>query len=817
MNLEHPQGNGQITFASRSAANLEEAPAFPFQSFLSLKPLIDLWRQYAADANPVKSAAARQMLAELLKAPALIQSAVELEAIARHKALVEQLFSIVFPHAYWETMAAAAAVPFEARPFHLTPGLKLLNLFSEDGGFNSGLNIEPAPLMLGRILNAYSHILRRFYDVETQFEHPLVFTTSDPKTGLVRYYQINLDLRFVEIKKVGEPAPLSAEEIRKLLAHPTALEAWYELIPPACFEFHGFAVFTASDVTDQQLLSSLKNDLLEKNALVEPARLQRVQEKLRALLRRPGVRLGLAGIPGAPGMLREHGRKIGESFILHDACRQQSATFAGSLYDHALQHDEIVIVEDLEAYPAATGVERALRQQGIRNIFVAPLQDEDKLVGLLELGSAHPGDINAMNAFKLHDLFPLFAVAVKRSLDELNDRVEAVIKENCTAIHPAVAWRFRAAALTYLQNRQAGLPQEMEPIVFNEVYPLYGLSDVRGSTRRRQETIRADLTEQLQLARRAIGAARAERQLPFLAQLENRLDQQLERIARGMNSGEELGMLEFLRHEIEPCFEPLQEFSATVGERIAAYRAALDPGLGFVYRQRRDFEDSITRLNESICGFIEAQQEKAQAIFPHYFEKHKSDGVDHGLYVGASLVEKGGFDPLYLKNIRLWQLLLMCGVARLAEAEKPKLSVPLEMAHLILVQNAPLAIRFRYDEKKFDVDGACNVRYAIMKKRIAKALIRGTRERLTQPGRLAIIYTQPREAAEYREYLDYLHTIGEVTGAVEEFDLEELEGLHGLRALRVQVRLAPAPSPAPVAEQHPPAAEAPANEVEIGA
>ena len=48
--------------------------------------------------------------------------------------------------------------------------------------------------------------------------------------------------------------------------------------------------------------------------------------------------------------------------------------------------------------------------------------------------------------------------------------------------------------------------------------------------------------------------------------------------------------------------------------------------------------------------------------------------------------------------------------------------MPLEVAHLILVQHMPMAIRFRFDEKRFDIDGAYNMRYEIVKKRIDKAL-----------------------------------------------------------------------------------------------
>ena len=76
-----------------------------------------------------------------------------------------------------------------------------------------------------------------------------------------------------------------------------------------------------------------------------------------------------------------------------------------------------------------------------------------------------------------------------------------------------------------------------------------------------------------------------------------------------------------------------------------------------------------------------------------------------------------------------------------------------------------------------------------MKKRIDKAVIRGTGERLTQPGMIAIVYSQNREAAEYREYLDFLRASGYIKGEVEDVELEDLQGVYGLRALRVAVQM----------------------------
>jgi hypothetical protein len=448
-----------------------------------------------------------------------------------------------------------------------------------------------------------------------------------------------------------------------------------------------------------------------------------------------------------------------------------------------------MIVEDLTTYPQRTHIEEEIIKHGGRNMVVAPLYYQDELIGTLDLVSPHPGDLHALNAMKLREVLPLFSIAIKRSMEELNTRVQAVIKEQCTAIHPAVEWRFRQAAFNWMQSHKDGLGTEMEPIVFEEIYPLYGVSDIRGSSTHRNAAIRADLVEHLRLAQEILRLGHGVRPLPVLDHLVYRVGKKIAHLETGLAAGDELTILDFLRRDIEPLFAHMQEFGADVSEQIQAYQAALDPRMGTLYRQRKAFDESVTLINETLAAYLDAEQEKAQAMFPHYFEQHKSDGVEFGIYVGASLVEDGKFDPLYLHNLRLWQLMVMCGMARQAASLHERLPVPLEVAHLLLVQHTPLSIRFRFDEKRFDIDGAYNMRYEIVKKRIDKARIRGTHERLTQPGSIAIVYSQPREAVEYREYIAYLQAAGYLAHGIEEVELEDLEGAQGLQALRVTVNM----------------------------
>jgi ATP-dependent exoDNAse (exonuclease V) beta subunit len=131
----------------------------------------------------------------------------------------------------------------------------------------------------------------------------------------------------------------------------------------------------------------------------------------------------------------------------------------------------------------------------------------------------------------------------------------------------------------------------------------------------------------------------------------------------------------------------------------------------------------------------------------------------------------------------------MCEIVRLTEALKGKLTVPLETTHLILVQDSPLSIRFSPDERHFEVEGAYDIRHEIIKKRIDKAVIKATSERLTQPGKIAIVYSNRQEAQEYLDYLDYLQSIGYLADDIEDVELQDLQGAQGLSALRVTVGL----------------------------
>ena len=759
---------------------------YPFHCVFSLRPLIEFWRRKVAGNIEYGSYLAKGLEAKIQRAPELLEPIEDLAVLDQHQDLLKSLMSLVFPPAFWQTDLVGAFVPFNLRPVYTSPSFKRL-LLNTDGSFKSRPVMGEEAYLMGRILRAYFLILDKFYGIHRDIDYPIIHVVSDPDTGLDRYLRIKPNMRFIEVYPRGKLKELTEQEREKILENIANLTVLREILPPENFEFHGFGSLYVFDVTQSEIISDLERSLIDQESIFSKNGFQLLQQKLRILFRCPSLVASLAAIKSDQVMLLNVGCDLSDTSVFSGSLHVPLTEFEGSFYERALLENRILVFRDLKEVALHTKAEKAVFQGGARSLLVAPLTYQGNGIGSLDIISPNPGEFGLEHTMLMSQITPLFALAVKRALDETDHQIESVIKQKCTAVHPAVEWRFYKAAFQHLDRIRMGQASDFEPIVFREVYPLYAISDIRGSSDARNRAVQRDLQDQLGLALKVIQTAKAARPMPILAELGHRLGKQLERIQAGLSSGDEATVIQMLKTDVEPLFAPFQDFSPQVRQAIEDYQAALDAKLGTVYRKRREFEESVSLLNKRISLYLDREQVEAQSVFPHYFEKHQTDGVDYLIYVGSSLVEKGSFNELYLENLRLWQLMVSCGIAWHTEQLKNELKVPLEMAHLILVNHTPLSIRFRFDEKRFDVDGAYDVRQEIIKSRIDKAMVKGRAERITQPGKIAVIYTQPQEGREFRRYIDFLRSQGFLKGDTEALDVEELPGVQGLRAFRVEI------------------------------
>ncbi len=757
----------------------------PFPVILSLDPLLRFWRN---DLNPDLLPLAERVFAYLDEHPELEGPIPNASLLHDHRRFLDLLMLPLFPIVSAESEPSAALVPFEYRSFYSTPAFE--RLFTQEAGMLSGrVNLDVRTLTYGKLISAYLHVMRSIYKVDVPFEYPVIFTTQDVRTGLDRHFKIRTDLSFVQIRAHGDIPALQDSVLRELLANFTDLSRWMEVIPPEIFEFYGFTVMRAFDVTNEQVIGLLERDLVDETRLVGQGAFPDVEDHVRTLLQMPNLELGLATIDGGDFyLLNEPSQPLADTFFAHST-RHDLGALEGSLFERTLETSMLQTVEDLGEIVDRSPIEEELYRWGVRCIIAAPLYVQNDRVGVLYLWSPAPRSLSALNVMTLIEVLPIFAAAVKRVREEMRNRVQNMIMGKYTAIHPAVEWRFREAARTMIQRQERGVPADVEPIVFEEVYPLYASTDIRASSIHRNEAIQEDLLDHLSLAEEILMIAQEEEPLAIFYHLLARIARYKKSLGSEFSSADEASTRDFLDRDLEPILLNLRGLSDRLEENVEGYLAAADEENGDLYRRSRAYEGSVSAHNQTISDFLDDEQRKIQRVLPHYFEKRQTDGVDFSIYVGASLREDGRFDPLEVNVLRLWQLMVLCGAARRVQPLKRRLELPLETTHLIIVQNAPIDIRYRFDETRFDVDGPHHVRFEIMKQRVEKANIKDSTERLTQPDQIAIVYSHEREASEYAGYVAYLHEHGFVEGDVEDLDLDDLPGMPGLRALRVQIVL----------------------------
>ena len=348
-------------------------------------------------------------------------------------------------------------------------------------------------------------------------------------------------------------------------------------------------------------------------------------------------------------------------------------------------------------------------------------------------------------------------------------------------------WRFEEEASKFLQARYEGKQPVFKNIIFKDVIPLYGQLDIKGSSTKRNEAVKSDLLGQINQIRRVLKQAYLITNVTSYEELLFRIDGIRKELNGELSAGNEYRVLEFIKTEINPVFTHLKTVDQKLGKMVDRYESLLDPKLNTLYEERKKYDSSVNKINQVLASALDNKQEEAQQIFPHYFERYKTDGVEYNMYIGQSITKNQSYDSIYLRNLRIWQLSTMWSLENDYRNLSKELDMDVEIASLVLAYSTPLAVHFRMDEKRFDVEGAYNARYEIIKKRVDKALVKGTKERITQPGKIAIVYSQKKDAVEYRQFIQFLQSKGYFKNKVEDLELEDLQGIHGLHALRVEI------------------------------
>lgn len=757
----------------------------PMQVLISFEKIFALFKRYASDDNQEHPyhLSAKKMVEELSNYPELIDGFSDESLLHKFQDQVNLLLDPLFPEALMQNEIKAASIPFSFTSFKFSDRFESI---LQNAGEDYKLTLRNFEQDLMYIM-ACSYILNFGYGYKVDLKRPFFFDIPDKNQGITRHYRAAFNGDFSEVIPTDKAPKITEEDYKELLDNFDNIEVWKEKFPPNSYIMKGFGLMNLFDVTADETISSINANLLKSgDDLVEELR-----QNLSQFFNIPDLKLGFSVFDLKKDVKDSYVKKS-ESLLFgcdeHVSC---SDSFCNYTLGKIFKKTEPVAISDVEKYgehSKKNAFYKRMKSAGIQSLILIPIRSSNGIdLSILEIASPRALELNSINQNKLKDIIPAFEAAIDRYSEEHRNQVEATIQEHYTALHGSVKWRFEDAANNYLDAVQAGNSQaKPEQIIFNDVFPLYGQTDIKGSSLARNTAIKEDLQAQLQLAINVLKKACHTENLPIYEELMYRVQQYAQEVSEGLKAGDEIGILDFLKRDIYPVFKHIEDLNDVLAEEVAVYMNRLDDKLHVIYEKRKDYEDSVSLLNDKLAQYIDHKQSEAQTMFPHYFERYKTDGVEHDMYIGQSLVNDRDFDPIYLQNLRLWQLQLMAEMENVAYNARHEMTHDLEVASLLLVHSNPLAIRFRMDEKQFDVDGAYNIRYEIIKKRIDKAHIKGTDERLTVPGKIAIVYTQDKDASEYLKYIKFLQARKQL-GKVEKLELEDLQGVSGLKALRAEV------------------------------
>jgi hypothetical protein len=637
----------------------------------------------------------------------------------------------------------------------------------------------------------YSVILKRLYGYNYPAASSLIRSLENTATGLQNYYRLNIDTRFIEVFPKGDLPEIDPVLLQLHPSAPETLSYLLERMPLNAFRFEGFSAITVTDVTADYVVESIKSVILNPAHTDNESHQEEVIRNLGILSGKPEVNFGLVPFLKVNGRPVFSGEVCRFSILAAAAVTDQGAeeTYLSMAEKYILEPRE-VLFESLPApQPGEPFFLEKLRRDGVGSYGILPVFYNNRPAGMLEISCPLAGGVDRALLSKMDMVIPLLAQLLQRSIDEFKERIKDIIKENFTSIQPAVEWKFNEAAWHYERMREMGKTAPvLETIYFKEVYPLYGAIDIRNSTLERNSALRKDLQTQFILLIRTLTELKEQVSLELLDDLLFQCGRWQQALFGPLTTAEELDLNTFLKEKIGVFFSHFSESRPDTLALIRPYSQAIDEEEGVAYQHRRDLEKSIQLINCTINRQLEKAREELQKPYPTYFETFRTDGVEYDIYIGQSIAPGRPFDLLYLRNLRLWQLNAMAVIAREAHALLEEMPDKLSTTQLIFVHSSAIDISFRKDERRFDVEGGYNIRYQVVKKRIDKVHVKDTNERLTQPGKIAIIYFNDKEAEEYKGYIKYLQEKDVFTDEVEELELEELQGVSGLRALRVELK-----------------------------
>ncbi|PAM96576.1 GAF domain-containing protein [Flavobacterium sp. IR1] len=758
----------------------------PFETIISFHRLIESFEEIALSEVDYRSNYAKAILEQIALIPELKTGIRDYAIIKKNEALIKNILADLFPTALTQNEIKAVTIPFQNISFNYTERFKKILRNAGDEFYMEIRDFDSHQFYV----NNCCLILSNYYKQHIDFNKPFFYDIPD-EDGIEKHYRILYNADFMEITPTENSVALTQDDIDQLIDNYNDIDLWKSKFPPGSWILKGFGIVSLFDATTESSISNLKSNLLKPDAK-SVASDEIVSNIFKSIFNIPDLRVGfIIYNQEEEKFIRpiKYDKQIHSFLLSKDQEIDCKNAFFGCSFENLLDKKEPFVISNVKKFTEESPnklMGQHLLKQNIGSCLFAPIIKDGNLLGVIELVSERPRDLNSVNATKLDLVLPYLTDTIDRYNTDMQHQIEAIIQREYTTIHPSVYWKFKKESQNYFQNINHTKDYIFKEIVFKNVFPLYGQIDIKGSSEHRNETVKKDLQNQLATILRIFENQKPNSNLVLLEQRKFELQSMHDELNSPLKANTEQQIQRYIEEEIHPLLKNTKGTSQD-HKLEESYFESLDEKSGMFYQERKKFDNAMSIINKRLALVLDKKQLEAQQIYPHYYERFKTDGVEHNLYIGASITPTKPFDVMYLHNLRLWQLQTLCEMELEHHQLKATLPYELDVTSLILVFSAPLSIRFRMDEKRFDVDGTYNARYEVVKKRIDKSNIKGTKERITEKEKITIVYSQNNEEAEYLKYIKYLQHKKILEPSIEQFEVEDLQGVSGLKAIRVKV------------------------------
>ncbi len=683
----------------------------------------------------------------------------------------------------------AFGVPFKSQVFYYTKKWKELLIDSSTHELKDNIEISWVPDTIENLkIYFYKVILDRFYGFTNLLDNKnYVYTVRDTETGLDKFYKAEINIDFLDIIPKGELPNFNIDIINENLNGENNFLVIEKYLPLSRFKISGLNLIRIVDVTIEESIHQMEHDILQ---ISQCEQFRNITSSIQNLLGSREIHLGYFPIIKLNGkIVLDNVNQENDVLFLQNVRSTSRTEEYTNIINWFIDNPRNIffrkITEDVaNRHPSML----FLTQKSIASYAMIPIFFNRNVIGILELYSKKEGVLDEKILTRLDRAVPTLSYLMQVLTDNFHNRITEIIRNRYTALQPVVQWKFNEIAFKQMlwQNNNTTQPFS-EKIHFQEVYPLYTAIDIKDSTIKRNAALQQDLSAHFKHLLECLDQLG---KIIHLSLIDNILYQakQFElKISHHNEFSSIAEITEFINTDVYSFLLHIQKSYPETARVIRDYFNATDPETGEVYKNRKALEHSIKTINEQLEKSIEILTNDIHDQYPFYFEKFRTDGIEYDIYIGQSLVPSKPFSNLYLKNLRLWQLISTTIMARQTNEIIRDLPVKLETTSLILVYDSPIDIVFRNDERRFDIDGVYNLRYQMIKKRIDKAVIKDTHERLTQPGKLSIVYYNPKNETEYIYYLQFLIEKGLLLNDIEKFELRDMQGISGLKAFRVGI------------------------------